>query len=60
MKSRTLYEETFYSNIYFIFYDKSTKYWKSRENRGMMVMIPSGLEIFRSQNSKDSKNDMKL
>ena len=25
-----------------------------------MVIIPSGLDIFRSQNTKDSKNDMKL
>ena len=25
-----------------------------------MVIIPSGLEIFRTQNTKDSKNDMKL
>ena len=29
------------------------------ENRSAMVLIPSGLEIFRSQNTKDSKNDMK-
>ena len=25
-----------------------------------MVIIPSGLEIFRSQNTKDSKNDTEL
>ena len=25
-----------------------------------MVINPSGLEIFRSKNTKDSKNDMKL
>ena len=33
---------------------------KFRENRDAMVIIPSGLEIFRSQNTKDSKNDMKF
>ena len=33
---------------------------KSRENRGAMVIIPSRLEIFRSQNTKNSKNDMKI
>ena len=25
-----------------------------------MVVIPSGLEIFRSQNAKDSKNENKM
>ena len=28
------------------------KYQESRENRGVMVIIPSGLEIFRSLNTK--------
>ena len=26
----------------------------------VIVIIPSGLEMFRSQHNKDSKNDMKL
>ena len=33
---------------------------KKRENRGAMAIFPSRLEIFRRQNTKDSKNDMKL
>ena len=36
------------------------KYYKSRENRGAMVIIPIGLEIFRIQNTNDSKNYMIL
>ena len=47
--------------IYFLFYNNdSKKYYEYRENGGVMVIIPSGLEISRSQNTKDSKNDMKL
>ena len=30
------------------------------ENLGAVVIIHSGLEIFRGQNTKYSKNDMKL
>ena len=30
------------------------------ENQGAIVIIPSGLEIFRSKNTKDSKNDTKF
>ena len=42
--------------IYILFYNhNSKKYQESRENRGAMVIIPIGLEIFRSQNTKDSK-----
>ena len=33
---------------------------ESRENQGAMVIIPSGLEIFRSQNTKDLKNYAKF
>ena len=36
------------------------KYQESRENRGAIVIIPSRLEIFHSQNTKDSKNHIKL
>ena len=47
---------TFYT-IYVLFYDNnSEKYSDSRENRGAMVIIPSGVKIFRSQNTKYSKN----
>ena len=40
--------------------NNSKKCKESRENLGVMVIIPSGLEIFHSQNIKDSKNDVKL
>ena len=47
--------------IYVLFYNNnSKKYYKFRKNRGAMLIIPSGLDIFRSQNTKDSKNGMKL
>ena len=36
--------------IYVLFYnDNSKKYLEFMENRGAMVIIPSGLEIFRSR-----------
>ena len=44
--------------FYFIM-GNSKKYQECSENRGSMAIILSGLEIFRSQNIKDSKNDMK-
>ena len=35
--------------IYVLFYNNnSKKYYESKENRGAMVIIPSGLKIFRS------------
>ena len=40
--------------------DNSKKYYKYKENSGAMVIIPSRLDIFRGQNTKDSKNDMKI
>ena len=47
--------------IYVLFYNyNSEKYYKFEENRGTMVIIPNRLEIFRSRNTKGSKNDMKL
>ena len=47
--------------IYVLFYNNnSKKYQEFKENRGAMVIIRGGLEIFRSQNTKDSKNDMTL
>ena len=53
--------EKFCITIYVLFHnDNSKKYYESRENQGVMVIIPSRLKIFRSQNVKDSKNDMKL
>ena len=55
------YTEKLVIAIYVLFYnDDSKKYQESRENRGAMVIIPSELEIFRSQNTKDSKNYIKL
>ena len=33
---------------------------RNRKNQGAIVIIPSGLGIFHSQNTKDSKNHMKL
>ena len=54
------YTKKLFIVIYVLFYNNSKKYQKSRENQGAMVIIPSGLEIFRSQNTKDSKNYMKL
>ena len=55
------YTEKLFIPKYVLFYnDSSKKYKESRENRGVTVNIPSGLEIFRSQNTKDSENDMKL
>ena len=48
-------------SIYVLFYnDDSKKYQEFRENRGVMVIITSELETFRSQNTKDQKNYMKL
>ena len=44
----------------FFYNNNSKKYQESRKNRGAMVIIPSELEIFHSQNTYDSKNDMKL
>ena len=44
---------SFYNN-------NSKKYQESKENIDTMVIISSGLEIFRRQNTKDSKNDMEL
>ena len=57
-----IYKENLCKAIYVLFYnDNSKKYWDFRENRGaIVIIIPSGLEIFRSQNIKDSKNYMKL
>ena len=56
-----MYMEKLCIAIYVLFYNgNSKKYLGFRENRGAMVIIPSVLEIFRSQNTKDSKNDMKL
>ena len=46
--------------ICFISYDNSKIYYESWKNLGAMVIMYSGLETFRSQNTKDSKNDMKL
>ena len=47
--------------IYVLFYNVNPKkYYESRENQDAMVIIPSGLKIVRSQNTKNSKNDMKL
>ena len=47
--------------IYILFYiDNSKKYEESRKNRDAMVVIPSGVEIFSKQNTRDSTNDMKL
>ena len=47
--------------MYVLFYnDNFKKYQESGESRGAMIIIPSRLEIFCSQNTKDSKNDMKL
>ena len=41
-----------------LFYiDKSKKYQESRENWGAMVIIPSEMGIFLTQNTKDSKNN---
>ena len=34
--------------------------WEFGENRGAMVIISSGLEIFHSQNTKKSKTDIKF
>ena len=45
--------------MFFLNNDNPKKYYESKENRGAMVIIPSGLDIFRSQNTKDSKNYMK-
>ena len=42
--------------VYFLFYDDNSKKQESRENRGAMIIIPSELDIFRNQNTKDSKN----
>ena len=40
-----------------VFYiDNSKKYLKSRENWGLIEIIPRGLGIFRSQNTENSKN----
>ena len=48
--------EKIFIAIYVLFYNANyKKYLKSRENRSTMDIIPSGLEIFRSQNTKDSK-----
>ena len=56
-----MYTEKFCIAIYVFFNnDNSKKYYESRENRGALVIILRGLEIFRSQNTKDSKNYMKL
>ena len=44
--------ETLYSNVC-INNNNSKKYYESRENWDVMVIIPSVLEIFRSQNTKD-------
>ena len=41
-------------------FNHSKKYWESRENRDAMLIIVSGLEIFLSQNTKGSKNYLKL
>ena len=45
-----------YRYVFFFNNDNLKKYLDSRENRDAIVIIPSGLEIFRSQNTKDSKN----
>ena len=56
-----LHGEAFCIAKYVLFYnDNSNKYKESRENRGAMVIISSGLEIFRGQSTKDSKNELKL
>ena len=46
--------------MFFFNNDNSKKYEESGENRSVLVIILSGLGIFRSQNTKDTKNDMKL
>ena len=52
------YTEKLFITIYVLFYnDNSKKYLKYRENQGAMVIILSGQDSFRSQDTKDSKND---
>ena len=47
--------------IYVLFYNDSSKNIREfRGNRGAMVIIPSELKIFRSQNTKNPKNYMKF
>ena len=61
MKKNTKHTEKLFIAKYVLFYnDNSEKYQESRENRGAMVIITNGREIFRSQNTKHSKNDMKF
>ena len=56
-----IYTEKLFIAIYVLFYnDNFKKYKEFRENRGAMVINPSKLDIFRRQNTKDSKNYMKL
>ena len=52
--------KNFVQQYMFFYSDNSEKYQESRKNRGEMVIISSELGIFRSQNTKDPKNDMKL
>ena len=54
-------KEKLFIAIYILFYNgNSEKCQESRENRGPILIIPSKLDIFRSQNTKDAKNDIKL
>ena len=53
--------EKLFRAINLLFYnDNYKKDQESRENRCAMVIIPSGLNIFYTQNIKHSKNDMIL
>ena len=50
------YTEKLLIAIYVLVYNNNyKKYEESKENRGATVIIPSGLNVFRSQNTKDSR-----
>ena len=52
-----LYTEKLFIGTYVLFYNNNSKkiLGIKGESRGAMVIIPSGLKIFRSQNTKDLK-----
>ena len=61
LKNVTSIRRNFFIATHVLFYNnKSKKYQKSRGNRGAMVIIPSGMKVFRSQNIEDSKNYMNI
>ena len=36
----------------------SRNYWQFRENRGVVIIIPGGLTIFREENTRTLKTNM--